>query len=93
MDGYAAPSAFHSHQVVAHGDFSLDNLLVVNSEVIGCIDVGKLGVADRYQDIAILWNGLGEFGEPIRNRLLTAYGIPHPDRGKLQFHLLLDELF
>lgn len=84
---------FTPDQVVSHGDFSLDNLLVVNGEVIGCIDAGKLGKADRYQDIAILWNGLGEFGEPLRNRLLTAYGIPHPDRSKLQFHLLLDELF
>jgi aminoglycoside 3'-phosphotransferase-1 len=84
---------FTSDQVVTHGDFSLDNLLVSNGEVIGCIDAGKLGIADRYQDIAILWNGLEEFGEPIRDRLLTAYGIPDPDRGKLQFHLLLDELF
>jgi aminoglycoside 3'-phosphotransferase-1 len=84
---------FTPDRVVTHGDFSLDNLLVVNGEVIGCVDVGKLGIADRYQDIAILWNGLGEFGESVRDRLLTAYGIPDPDRVKLQLHLLLDELF
>jgi aminoglycoside 3'-phosphotransferase-1 len=65
----------------------------VDGKVVGCIDVGRLGIADRYQDLAILWNGLGEFGEPIRKRLFTAYGIRHADEGKLQFHLLLDELF
>jgi aminoglycoside 3'-phosphotransferase-1 len=84
---------FTSDRVVTHGDFSLDNLLVVDGKVVGCIDVGRLGIADRYQDLAILWNGLGEFGEPIRKRLFTAYGIRHADEGKLQFHLLLDELF
>lgn len=79
--------------VVTHGDFSLDNLLIHDGEVAGCIDVGKAGIADRYQDLAILWNGLGEFGPALQERLFQQYGIAVPDRRKLDFHLMLDELF
>jgi len=79
--------------VVTHGDFSLDNLLIHDGQVIGCIDAGRVGIADRYQDLAILWNSLGEFGPALQDRLLEQYGIADPDRRKLQFHLMLDELF
>ncbi|WP_347304094.1 APH(3')-I family aminoglycoside O-phosphotransferase [Croceibacterium sp. TMG7-5b_MA50] len=78
--------------VVTHGDFSLDNLLMVAGEVVGCIDVGRAGIGDRYQDLAVLWNCLGEFGADLQDRLFTEYAI-EPDRRKLRFHLLLDELF
>ena len=79
--------------VVTHGDFSLDNLLIRGSEVVGCIDAGRAGIADRYQDLAIVWNCLGEFGASFQERFLTQYGIPAPDQDKLKFYLLLDELF
>jgi aminoglycoside 3'-phosphotransferase-1 len=79
--------------VVTHGDYSLDNLLIRDGEVVGCIDVGRLGIADRYQDLAIAWNCLGEFGASLQERFLEQYGVLEVDRSKLQFHLLLDELF
>ena len=84
---------FAPDPVVTHGDFSLDNLLMRDSVVIGCIDVGRVGIADRYQDLAILWNCLGEFGASLQERLLSAYGVTDLDRAKLQFHLMLDEFF
>lgn len=79
--------------VVTHGDYSLDNLLIEDGEVVGCIDAGRVGIADRYQDIAIVWNCLGEFGPESQDGFLRAYGIAEPDRNKLDFHLMLDELF
>ena len=79
--------------VVTHGDFSLDNILLANDGGIGCIDVGLAGVADRYQDVAIMWNSLGEFGADWQDRFLRSYGIADLDRAKLRFHLCLDELF
>lgn len=79
--------------VVTHGDFSLDNILIAEDGVATCIDVGRAGIADRYQDIAIAWHCLGEFGAPLQQRLLTSYGIAQADHGKIRFHLLLDELF
>ena len=79
--------------VVTHGDFSLDNILMLDGEVIGCIDAGRVGIADRYQDLAILWNSLGEFGASLQDRLFDRYGIIAADRCKLRFHLMLDEMF
>lgn len=79
--------------VVTHGDYSLDNILICDGEVAGCIDVGRAGIADRYQDIAIAWNCLEEFGASLQEEFLRKYGIPHFDREKLNFHLMLDEFF
>lgn len=79
--------------VVTHGDYSLDNMLLMDGVVQGCIDLGRVGVADRYQDLAILWNCLGEFGPSLQTHLLKCYGIAQPDLAKLRFHLMLDEFF
>ncbi|SOB80104.1 aminoglycoside 3'-phosphotransferase-1 [Sphingomonas guangdongensis] len=79
--------------VVTHGDYSLDNILLQDEAVTGCIDVGRLGIADRYQDLAVMWNCLGEFGSDLQQRFLARYGIDRLNERKLRFHLLLDELF
>ena len=79
--------------VVTHGDFSLENILLQDGRVVACLDVGRVGVADRYQDLAIVWRALGEFDAALQQRLLRQYGIVDADQGKLRFHLLLDELF
>jgi aminoglycoside 3'-phosphotransferase I len=68
-------------------------LLMQNGEVVGCIDVGRLGIADRYQDLAIIGNCLGEFDSSLQERFWQHYGISEVDERKLEFHLLLDELF
>lgn len=92
-DALAALPLPSAPQVVTHGDFSLDNILIADGGVSGCIDVGRAGLADRYQDIAILWNCLGEFGPHLQRRLLAALGEGSGDRARIDFHLLLDELF
>lgn len=81
-------------RVVTHGDFSLDNILIgEDGAVSGIIDAGRVGVADPYQDIAILWNGLGEFGAELQPALWRALCISEPDERRLHFHLCLDEFF
>ncbi|WP_088182419.1 APH(3')-I family aminoglycoside O-phosphotransferase [Sphingobium sp. Z007] len=92
-DAMNALLPFAPDPVVTHGDFSLDNLLMADGAVVGCIDVGRVGIADRYQDIAILWNCLGEFDAPLQRRFLEQYGMHDLDHAKLQFHLMLDEFF
>jgi aminoglycoside 3'-phosphotransferase-1 len=82
-----------TESVVTHGDYSLDNLFLHNGQVVGCIDAGRVGLADPYQDLAILHNCLGEFGASLQGRLFQAYGIRHVDERRLNFHLILDEFF
>ncbi|MBV8037724.1 MAG: aminoglycoside 3'-phosphotransferase [Pelomonas sp.] len=80
--------------VVTHGDYSLDNILLDEDfRITGLIDLGRLGVADRYQDLAILWNCLAEFGRDVQAQLWPACGIDTPDARKLDFFLCLDECF
>ncbi len=59
----------------------------------GYIDLGRFGAADPYQDLAILWRNLQEFGEDLQTTLFEAYGIANPDMRKIKFHLCLDEFF
>jgi len=66
---------------------------MIDGDVIGCIDAGRVGIADRYQDVALLWNSLGDFDASLQDRFLEQYGIADADERKLQFHLLLDEIF
>lgn len=81
-------------RVVTHGDYSLGNLLLDdNGQPTGLIDVGRLGVADPYQDIAIFWQNLSKFGAAAQQRFLTAVGIDALDGPRLAFHRCLDEMF
>lgn len=80
-------------RVVTHGDFSLDNILIADERVTGVIDGGRIGVADRYQDLAILSDCLNEFDAALSGYMFAAYGIATPDEDRLRFHLCLDEFF
>ncbi|WP_316575503.1 phosphotransferase [Nocardia canadensis] len=94
------PAAIHEHLVaqrpseedlvVAHGDFTPGNVLAGGV----LIDVGGLGVADRYRDLALAERDLAEdFGIDAVAAFFTAYGLTGPDRAKLEYYRLLDELF
>ena len=96
MGSCAAPSAKGDDKFITTDYLQqcpLDNLIFDEGKLIGCIDVGRVGIADRYQDLAILWNCLGEFSPSLQKRLFQKYGIDNPDMNKLQFHLMLDEFF
>ena len=87
--------------VVTHGDFCLPNVFFdgVSAKVI---DVGRGGVADKYQDIALLYRSLqdnlrgcygGEYiGELDEKLFFSVLGIT-PDWDKIDYYRLLDELF
>jgi aminoglycoside 3'-phosphotransferase-1 len=80
--------------VVCHGDYSLDNILLGDGlRVTGVIDLARLGVSDRYQDLAVMWNGLEELGHEVQRQFMGGYGIELPDERKLHFFLCLDECF
>jgi streptomycin 3"-kinase len=85
--------------VVCHGDACLPNVLLdpETLEVTGFIDLGRLGVADRYADLALTTvQLLDEWDLPadafLREYSLRGYGLEEPDQRRLDFYLLLDPL-
>lgn len=109
--GFKSPSALlawlkanrpEETPALSHGDFCLPNLFIGNGKITGFIDLGRSGVADAYQDIALCYRSLhhnlnGHYGgKPIPNTdaaiLFDALGI-RPDWEKIRYYILLDELF
>jgi kanamycin kinase len=78
--------------VVCHGDACAPNTLLTQD---GCwsghVDLGSLGIGDRWADLAIAtWSLDWNYGLGWDNCLLTAYGIaPDPDR-MLYYRLIWD---
>ena len=88
--------------VLSHGDFCLPNIFIKDGNISGFIDVGRTGVGDKWNDIAICYRSLkhnfdGTYGGKIYpdfdpDMLFVALGI-EPNWEKINFFILLDELF
>lgn len=85
--------------VLTHGDYSLENIFVNDGKISGFIDLGKAGIADKWQDIAICYRSLThtfaeEYAKELFNpdMLFETLGI-EKDEAKLKYYILLDELF
>jgi kanamycin kinase/aminoglycoside 3'-phosphotransferase-3 len=88
--------------VFSHGDFCLPNILIENGEVSGYIDLGRTGISDKWQDIALCYRSLlhnfdgkytgkqyqGFYAEVFFEKL----GL-EPNWEKIRYYILLDELF
>ncbi|CAL9563151.1 Aminoglycoside 3'-phosphotransferase [Actinosynnema sp. ALI-1.44] len=84
---------------VCHGDLCTPNVLFDpdTGDVTGVIDAGTLGVADRWQDLALATRSLTsdlnpQYGPPAATRYLKRYGVEE-DKAKTTFYRLLDEFF
>lgn len=84
-----------------HGDMCLPNIFVKDGAVSGFIDLGGAGIGDPYRDISLARRSLrdnldGHHGHILPgfdpDILFTNLGVT-PDRDKLRYYLLLDELF
>lgn len=88
--------------VLSHGDFCLPNIFLSNGKVSGYIDLGKTGIADKWQDIALCYRSLlhnfdGKYtGKQYQgfyvDMLFEKLGI-EPNWDKIRYYILLDELF
>ena len=89
-------------QVLSHGDFCLPNIFLEDGQVKGFIDLGRAGVGDKWNDIALCYRSLkhnfdGTYGGKVDedfnpDMLFEKLGI-EPDWDKIKWYLLLDEMF
>jgi len=80
--------------VFTHGDYCLPNIIINNGDIGGFIDWGRGGIADRYQDIALVARSLAyNFGEKWIPLLFKEYGMDKIDYSKIEYYKLLDEFF
>jgi kanamycin kinase len=79
--------------VVCHGDACAPNtLLGADGRWSGHVDLGRLGIADRWADLAVAtWSAEWNYGPGWDNLLLDAYGV-RPDPDRTRFYRLLYDL-
>lgn len=81
------------HVVVCHGDACAPNtLLSGDGRWSGHVDLGAMGVADRWSDLAIAtWSTQWNYGQGLEDGLLAAYGI-EADSVRIGYYRLLWDL-
>lgn len=88
--------------VLSHGDFCLPNIFLTNGKISGYIDLGRMGIADKWQDIALCYRSLvhnfdGKFNGKqyvgFNHHLLFEKLGLEPNWDKIRYYILLDELF
>lgn len=78
--------------VFSHGDYCFNNYFTNGTEITDFIDMGRAGVSDFYQDIALCIRELMDFEPKYTDMFIQALGI-EPDWQKIKYYILLDELF
>ena len=75
--------------VVCHGDYCVPNVLFRGTTLAGFVDLGEMGVADRWWDLAVAtWSLTWNFGPGYEAIFLDSYGVDL-DEQRLQYYRLL----
>jgi kanamycin kinase len=78
--------------VVCHGDYCPPNVLIQEGRATGYVDLGQLGVADRWWDLAVAtWSLDWNLGPGFQELFLEEYGAA-PDPERARFYRLLYDL-
>jgi kanamycin kinase len=78
--------------VLCHGDYCFPNVLIENGRAVGYLDLGELGVADRWWDLAVAsWSCDWNVGSGWNEVLYSAYGI-EPDEDRIRYYRLMYDL-
>ncbi len=78
--------------VVCHGDYCPPNILIDGWRVRGFLDLGEIGVADRWWDLAVgTWSATWNYGPGWEELFLRTYGVER-DESRIEFYRLLYDL-
>jgi kanamycin kinase len=79
--------------VVCHGDACVPNTLVdLSGRYRAHVDLGCLGVGDRWADLAVAsWSTVWNYGPGWEQNVYDAYGVD-PDHSKIRYYRLLWEM-
>lgn len=82
-------------KVFIHGDYCLPNIIALNGEFSGFIDMGNGGIGDKYRDIALALRSIEHnfMDRKLWSYFKECYGEKNLDMDKVDYHILLDELF
>jgi aminoglycoside phosphotransferase len=81
----------HEDLVVGHGDYCLPNVLISAGAATGFVDLGRLGVADRWLDLAIgSWSTAWNLGPGWEDLFFASYGVARDERRMAFYRLLYD---
>lgn len=88
----AARAAAHRETpVLTHGDACLPNIMLDGGRVSGFIDLGRLGVSDRYRDLALAARSLARnWGAQHVPLLFETYG-ETPDQAAIELYQRLED--
>ena len=78
--------------VVCHGDYCPPNVMVEGWVATGYVDLGELGLADRWWDLAVAtWSATWNLGPGYEDLFLRDYGVER-DYHRVEFYRLLYDL-
>ena len=80
-----------TNDVVCHGDYCVPNILFQNNCLQGFVDLGELGVADVWCDLAVAtWSLNWNLGNGWEELFLKEYGVSYDDHKNIYYRLLYD---
>ncbi len=79
------------HEVVCHGDYCAPNAFLTDGRVTGYLDLGRVGVADPWWDLAVgSWSCTWNFGPGHEKLFLSVYGVGVDEQRLAWYRLLYD---
>ncbi len=77
--------------VLCHGDYCFPNILIEDRRAVGYLDLGEMGLADRWWDLAVAtWSCDWNVGPGYQDLFLESYGIERDEERIAYYRLLYD---
>ncbi len=77
--------------VLCHGDYCFPNILIEDGKATGYLDLGEMGLADRWWDLAVAtWSCDWNVGPGYQDLFLESYGMERDEERIAYYRLMYD---